>query len=121
MQLMQRCRVPPAPGAPSTSPPSSSGPACTPEGPLPKFKPDAAVPKMRSKAPKAPAPQTGCAARRTVILPPLSRLNRAQLENLAAQWEVDPRGKTVAQIRDALYELDRDMREGRRSVPARST
>ena len=106
---------------PLERPPASSGPACLPEGPLPKSAPDVAVPKMRSKAPKAPAPQTGCAARRTVILPPLSRLNRAQLENLAVQWEVDPRGKTVAQIRDALYELDKDMREGRRPVPAKST
>ena len=85
---------------------SSDRPPCTPEGPLPKLKPApaAAVPKMRSKAPKAPAPQTGCAARRTVILPPLSRLNRAQLENLAVQWEVDPRGKTVAQIRDGALQ-----------------
>ena len=100
----------------------SSSPSCTPEGTL-KLQPvpAAAVPKMRSKAPKAPAPQTGCAARRTVILPPLSRLNRAQLENLAAPWEVDPRGKTVAQIRGALYELDKDMREGRRAVPGKST
>ena len=76
---------------------------------------------MRSKTPKAPAPQTGCVARRTVILPPLSRLNRAQLENPAVQWEVDPRGKTVTQIRDVLYELDKDMREGRRPVPVKST
>ena len=59
--------------------------------------------------------------RRTTILPALSRLNRAQLENLVLQWEVEPRGKTVAQIRDALYELDKDMREGRRTLPARST
>ena len=71
---------------------------------------------MRNKAPKAPAPQTGCAARRTVILPPLSRLNRAQLENLAAQWLLDARGRTVSQIRDALYELDKDLREGRSTV-----
>ena len=71
--------------------------------------------------PLRPKPQTGCAARRTVILPPLSRLNRVQLENLAVQWEVDPRGKTVAQIRDALYELDKDMREGRRTVPGKRT
>ena len=124
-QLMQSYLLrPAAPGAPPPPPPpASSGPACTPEGPLPKFKPvpSAAVPKMRSKAPKAPAPQTGCAARRTVILPSLSRLNRAQLENLATQWEVDPRGKTVAQIRDALYDLDKDMREGRRPVPSKST
>ena len=76
---------------------------------------------MRSKTPKAPAPKTGCVPRRTVILPPLSRLDRAQLENLAVQWEVDPRGKTVAQIRDILYELDKDMREGRRPEPCRST
>ena len=122
-RLMQRCSGQEAPGTVSRPPLSSSGPACTTEGPMPKLKPvpAAAVPKMRSKAPKAPAPQTGCAARRTVILPPLSRLNRAQLENLAVQWEVDPRGKTVAQIRDVLYELDKDMREGRRPVPGKST
>ena len=60
-----------------TPPPSSSVPAlCNPA---------AVVPKMRSKTPKAPAPKTGCVPRRTVILPPLSRLNRAQLENLAVQ------------------------------------
>ena len=93
----QRGRGPATSGAPPP-PPTASGPASTPEGPLAKFKPapGAAVPKLRGKAPKAPAPHTGFAARRTVILPPLSRLNRAQLENLAVQWEVETRGKTVA-------------------------
>ena len=104
--------------------PSSSGAACSSAtGPPLKLNPDpaAAVPKTRSKPPKTPVPQTsaqGDAVRRTTILPALSRLNRAQLENLAIQWEVAPRGKTVAQIWDALYDLDKDMREGRR--PAQS-
>ena len=96
---------------------------------------------MRVKAPRAPAPHTGRVSRRTVISPPLRRRTRAQLEFLSTKWEVDlrgktvaqvqdllwaqleflatkwdvdPRGKTVAQIRDILYELDKDMREGRR-------
>ena len=80
--------------SPELLPPQAPCTPCQPAKLHPE--PAAAVPKMRSKAPKAPAPQTGCVARRTVILPPLSRLNRAQLENLATQWEVDPRGKTVA-------------------------
>ena len=77
--LVQRCSGQEAPVAPSRPPPSSSGPACATEGPMPKLKPvpAAAVPKMRSKAPKTPAPQTGCAARRTVILPPLPPEPRA--------------------------------------------
>ena len=62
--------------APTPPPPSSVPALCNPA---------AAVPKMRSKTPKAPAPKTGCVPRRTVILPPLSRLIRTQLEKLAVQ------------------------------------
>ena len=51
-----------------------------------------------------------------MILPNLARLNRAQLENLAAQWLLDTRGQTAHQIRDALFELDKDLREGRSTV-----
>ena len=36
-------------------------------------------------------------------------------------WGVDPRGMSTEQIMDALCKLDKDMREGRRTVPCRST
>ena len=117
----QQLHPPAAPGARPPPPSScSSAGSSPPNGPLKKInlEPNAAVPQTRGKTPRAPAPQTGCVARRTVILPPLSRLNRAQLENLAVQWEVDPSGETVAQIRGVLYELDKDMREGRRPAQA---
>ena len=71
------------------------------------------VPKMKAK-PKA-APRTATLPRRTSILPAFTRLNRASLEVLAAQWGVNPHGRTVAQIQDELFILDaRLVEEARR-------
>ena len=88
--------------------------------PVPDPDPAAAEPKRRSKAPKTPAPQAGRGSRCMVILPPLKRRNRVQLELRATKWELDPRGKTVAEIRNMLYELDEDLREGRRPYQSES-
>ena len=56
--------------------------------------------------PKAELPKTGCQNRRTVFLPALSRLRRAELERLAGNWRISCDGKTVPQIQDHLYAAD---------------
>ena len=102
--------VPATLGTPLRQAAFSSDQTRTPEGLPPEL--EAAAPEMRCTAPKAPAPKTGRGARRTPeVLLLLARLYIAQLETLAAQQKMDLRGKTVAQIRDAL----------RQTVPAVGT
>ena len=62
------------------------------------------IPKCKSK-PRA-APKTGTIHRRTSIIPAFTKLKRAELEILAKKWNIEPHGKTMAQIQDDLFELD---------------
>ena len=43
-----------------------------------------------------------------------TRMNRDSLETLVEQWGVIPHGRTMAQIHDALFELDAQLTEAAR-------
>ena len=68
------------------------------------------IPKVKAKPKLAPA--TGAVPRRTSLLPAFRRLNRAELERLATQWEIDCNGLTMAMIQDRLFRLDAQLVQG---------
>ena len=72
------------------------------------YVPSVEMPRSISKTKAKPqaAPKTGTIHRRTSIIPASTELWRAELENLAAKWNVECHGKTVHQIQDELFELD---------------
>ena len=57
----------------------------------------------------APLPSTATVPRRPYFLPATSKMRRAELEVLALEWGLDPSGRTVDQIRSALYTMDRHL------------
>ena len=68
------------------------------------------IPKVKAKPKLAPA--TGAVPRRTSLLPPFTRLNRAELEQLATQWGINCSGLTMATIQDHPFQLDAQLVQG---------
>ena len=68
------------------------------------------IPKVKAKPKLAPA--TGAVPRRTSLLPAFTRLNRAELEQLATQWDINCNGLNMAAIQDRLFLLDTQRVQG---------
>ena len=68
------------------------------------------IPKVKAKPKLAPA--TGAVPRRTSVLPPFTRLNRAELEQLATKWGINCSGLDMATIRNHLFQVDAQLVQG---------